>query len=61
MPPLCRVSGFPDVRDALYKALSKPVRTIEATQYTFDALCLVNEVESAVRRQVTVKLVIDKA
>eukprot|EP00969_Alexandrium_andersonii_P186719 8249766-Alexandrium_andersonii.AAC.1 len=52
MPPLWRVSGFPDVQDALCKALSKSVVTIEATQYTFDAYCLVKEMQSAARRRV---------
>eukprot|EP00969_Alexandrium_andersonii_P004047 175785-Alexandrium_andersonii.AAC.1 len=61
MPPLWRVSGFPHVQEALVNALSKAVRTIEATQYTFDAHCLTHELESASRREVRVRLLIDKA
>eukprot|EP00969_Alexandrium_andersonii_P087275 3850052-Alexandrium_andersonii.AAC.1 len=52
MPPLRRVSGFPHAQEALVKALSKAVRTIEATQYTFDVRCLTHELESASRRDV---------
>eukprot|EP00969_Alexandrium_andersonii_P270780 11968703-Alexandrium_andersonii.AAC.1 len=61
MPALQRVSGFPDVQEVLVKALSKAVSTIEATQYTFDADSVARELESAARRRVEVKLVIDKA
>eukprot|EP00969_Alexandrium_andersonii_P194091 8573612-Alexandrium_andersonii.AAC.1 len=61
MPPLLRVSGFPDVQEVLVKALGKAVRTIEATQYTFDAHCITHELTSASRRDVKVMLLIDKA
>eukprot|EP00969_Alexandrium_andersonii_P202589 8951145-Alexandrium_andersonii.AAC.1 len=61
MPPLLRVSGFPDVQEVLVKALSKAVGCIKATQYTFDAHCLANELSSAARRGVDVHLLIDKS
>eukprot|EP00969_Alexandrium_andersonii_P160261 7080202-Alexandrium_andersonii.AAC.1 len=61
MPPLLRVSGFPDVREVLVKALSKAVGCIQATQYTFDAHCLAHELTCASRRNVKVMLLIDKA
>eukprot|EP00969_Alexandrium_andersonii_P162097 7164273-Alexandrium_andersonii.AAC.1 len=60
MPPVWRVSGFPDVQEALVKALSKTVRAIEATQYTFDSNSPTHELESAARREVRVMLLIDK-
>eukprot|EP00969_Alexandrium_andersonii_P079540 3507116-Alexandrium_andersonii.AAC.1 len=52
VPPLLRVSGFPDVQEVLVKALSKAVGCIQAMQYTFDAHCPTHELTRASQRNV---------
>eukprot|EP00969_Alexandrium_andersonii_P323598 14297773-Alexandrium_andersonii.AAC.1 len=61
MPPLVRVSGFPDAQETLAKALSKAATCIESTQYTFDARCLAAELTAAARRGVSARLLVDRA
>eukprot|EP00969_Alexandrium_andersonii_P020762 907037-Alexandrium_andersonii.AAC.1 len=61
MPPLARVSGFPDAQETLVEALNKAATCIEASHYTFDARCLTAELTSAARRGVDARLLIDKA